>query len=263
MTGCNFRTKDEKYVKQFEGIPHELGYFDSNETSIRFLVTGDQEILNPDIFLFLHGSPGSMEQFAMYHKDTALLEYGLVVSVDRPGYGYSELGRSVPDFHEQAEMLSPLMHRLKKMGRITLIGHSFGGPIAVQLGALFKNHIHHIVLIAPAISPEDEKFVKLARFWKKSPFWWISSKSTKVATEEKLQHQKELTNLSTAWQELTSRVTYMHGTSDKIVPYQNYYYAEKVVPKGLLTRISYEGKGHFIPFSKKKDIIHVLTQNCQ
>jgi pimeloyl-ACP methyl ester carboxylesterase len=84
--------------------------------------------------LLLHGIPGSK---ASWDKVTALLPNDLDVIVpDLLGFGRSERPTTLDDLHvvAQAAALDELLSELG-IERATVVGHDFGGPVAVTLSA--------------------------------------------------------------------------------------------------------------------------------
>lgn len=64
------------------------------------------------------------------------------LSVDLPGFGASPPPASAWGSREYAELLAPLLAD----GGWTVVGHSFGGRVAVQLAAGWPNLVAHVVL---------------------------------------------------------------------------------------------------------------------
>ena len=59
--------------------------------------------------IFLHGSPGGWGAFAGFMRNEQLLQQVYMVSVDRPGYGYSNYGDPIPDLQNQCQLLKPIL----------------------------------------------------------------------------------------------------------------------------------------------------------
>lgn len=48
---------------------------------------------------------------------------------------------------DQARLIEPFLP--KGAGKISIVGHSFGGSVAMMAAAMFKKHVRHLVLIEP------------------------------------------------------------------------------------------------------------------
>src|SRR5882757_1467746 len=59
---------------------------------IHYAMTGDDQL--PSL-VFIHGSPGSWINFRKYMWDTELLRKFRIISIDRPGFGYSDFGKAM------------------------------------------------------------------------------------------------------------------------------------------------------------------------
>ncbi len=103
--------------------------------------------------VFVHGSPATgrafHRQFADHFPEENLLSY------DRPGYGGSA-GFQALDLESQTAVLAALLDRLA-LTNCVLIGHSYGGPIALNLALQRPELIHGVVLVGGSVDPAQEK----------------------------------------------------------------------------------------------------------
>lgn len=112
--------------------------------------------------VLIHGSSGSardvMHAFAPY-----LREKTWVIAVDRPGIGYSR--NHIPDFAlaSPEEQGRAIMQVLEKMGvsKPIIVGHSWGGSVAVAMAMTFGDKLSGVMAIAPPLYP-----------WKGKPVWY-------------------------------------------------------------------------------------------
>ena len=58
--------------------------------------------------LFVHGTPGSWDAFKAYLKNKELLQYYRIISIDRPGFGYSDFGNAM-NLTEQTKIIAAWM----------------------------------------------------------------------------------------------------------------------------------------------------------
>lgn len=213
----------------------------------------------------MHGAPGSNDNFSKLMKDSVLNDVANWISVDRLGYGFSGLGKSEESIQIQSESLLDVFEPfIKKTPLVVLIGWSYGGPIVSKMALDKPNKIDHVIMLAPAIDPEIERFFALGKFaqWKLTR--WFVPKPLRVAQDEKLQHVQELKALENQWKELIVPVTNIHGTKDDLVPYENIYFVGEKFPNKTTDTLSIDNVGHLFPVSQpeltRKLIIEVIER---
>ncbi|CZF86732.1 alpha/beta fold hydrolase [Grimontia marina] len=190
--------------------------------------------------IFIHGSPGSKEAYDDYLGHPALQHLELV-SVDRPGFGESGLPVET-SIQKQAEALIGLVHTGKETW---VVGHSLGGPIALQLALLAPDSVSGLLLIASAFDPKLE-----------SPKWYNYITDTLLANfvlpddllksnREMMVLDKELEKLAAQnWSVLKMPVILVHGAEDDLANPGNSRYAKAKLPSAELMMMP--GEGHFI-----------------
>lgn len=231
-----------------------IGWTGEADSSLRYIEV-NQTTTDAPVLVFIHGAPGGADAYFKYLKDSALAQDFVLISVDRLGYGSSYPKQSEPSISAQAEALYPIIERFKDTDRkIYLVGHSYGGPIAAKVAMSCSEAITGIVLLAPAIDPDHEKVFWVTKFGKIRPTRWITPRGLRVATDEKLAHADELRLLEPDWPLVRSKVVYMHGTNDKIVPYANFDFAQKVLQHVDPEMISIPDENHFLPW-KQYDLV--------
>ena len=240
----SFRSSDSKLNDFLDknGLNGGVKSVEIEGRQVRYMYSGN--VSTGKIFLFIHGAPGSLDMFKSYHKNGQLKEAGLIVSVDRPGYGYSGHGNPVTSIMKQAEMINEVIEEQFAGRDILITGHSLGAPIAAAVAYLNPEQVSRIILAAGAVVPEHEKFVSLARVCNFPPIRWISWKDTRVATDEKLSHVNALREIEHIWKKLDCEVIVQHGTSDRLVPYSNVAFLENQVSAENLYIEQLKGKGH-------------------
>jgi pimeloyl-ACP methyl ester carboxylesterase len=98
--------------------------------------------------LLIHGLAGQMGHFTYGVADRLAGEYR-VVTVDRPGSGYSVRAATAPaDLSAQAAALAALIGKLE-LGRPLVVGHSLGGAVALALALEHPGLVSGLALVAP------------------------------------------------------------------------------------------------------------------
>jgi pimeloyl-ACP methyl ester carboxylesterase len=113
--------------------------------------------------VLIHGLPGTAEDFDAV---TPLLTGHRTIAIDRPGFGYST-GGYVPF----ARQLSTIEALLRKLGvvRPILVGHSYGGTIALGFAERYPGQARGLVLVDAAAAGQhlgsfDEAQAHLVKF---------------------------------------------------------------------------------------------------
>jgi pimeloyl-ACP methyl ester carboxylesterase len=104
---------------------------------LRYLETPGRE---PAVLL-LHGQPGTAEDF---ERLTPLLAGHRTIAIDRPGYGFST-GGYFP-FDRQLSALDQTLAALK-VHKAILVGHSYGGTVALGYGETRPARVAGLVLM--------------------------------------------------------------------------------------------------------------------
>lgn len=94
--------------------------------------------------LLIHGLPGTAEDFA---RVTALLPAYRTIALDRPGYGFSSGGHHGVD--RQLAALVALLDR-ERVERAIVVGHSYGGTLALALAERAPERVRALVLVDAA-----------------------------------------------------------------------------------------------------------------
>jgi pimeloyl-ACP methyl ester carboxylesterase len=98
--------------------------------------------------LLIHGLAGQMGHYAYGVADQLAGQFR-VITVDRPGSGYSVRHDSTAaDLSTQAAALAALIRKLQ-LGRTMVVGHSLGGAVALTLALEHPDLVAGLALLAP------------------------------------------------------------------------------------------------------------------
>lgn len=231
LSSCSYlqwRDTDEEIYAAFAKaeIPSKIAYvtIDSIDLKIRIQsITREGQDIN---LVFLHGSPSSLSAWNGYLKDSTLSHQVNMHAIDRPGYGYSNFGDAITSIDTQGKLMSAVIEE-KGLENVIAIGSSYGGPLAARL-ALENDAVKGVIMISPAIDPENEKRIWQSDF---TQFWltrWLVPTGYRVAGDEKDTHAAELALIADDWSNLSIPVLHIHGDADDLVPYINVEYSKKV-----------------------------------
>jgi pimeloyl-ACP methyl ester carboxylesterase len=226
--------------------------------SMHYAKTGNDTF--PTLF-FVHGSPGSWDAFSVYLKDKDLLAKYRMVSVDRPGFGYSEFGNA-KDLDQQSKLISPLLKILNNKKPMYVVGHSLGGPMAVKLDADNPGVFSGMVLLAASVDPAAENPEKWRPVLYKTPLKYFIPGAFRPSNEELWYLKKDLKDLAADFSKITCPVWIIHGDKDKFVPVSNADYAKKMLVNAKSVEVKIlKGAPHFIPWEPwYKDVKEVLMR---
>jgi len=115
--------------------------------------------------VLIHGNPGSCQDWSRLYGPLATRYCGF--AFDRPGHGHSDRPNHRPiTVDVQAQMLHTALKELNDEQPI-LVGHSWGGALALAYALEFQNDVAGLVLLAPAAYESDDG----VSFLTKLPAW--------------------------------------------------------------------------------------------
>lgn len=265
MLTMSFRYSDRKITSLFRGedLHPEIKYHNFNGQMLRYIELTTNK--NLPYVIFIHGAPGSSADYYDYFRNEELYERVNLISIDRLGYGYSDFGNSHTSIQQQGEAIQSIIEKSCLSQDVILVGHSYGGPIAVRMAMDNPTSYKSLLLLAPALDPENEKVIKIARLADMKWISWIIPAALMVAADEKFSHTEELKKMIPFYNKIAIPICHIHGTKDSLVPYENLDFSIKHFPNNLIEQVILEGEDHFLPWSQKeligKRIIAAATEN--
>lgn len=252
-SSCKFRMSDKKIYRSFvkETTQPQVRRYKALGKEINYVEVGDDSL--PTV-IFIHGAPGSLSAFMSFLKDSTLQRRAKLISVDRPGYGFSSFGKAVTSIEEQAALIRPILEQNQHPQPPILVGHSYGGTVIARLAMDYPELVGALVMAAPAIDPENEKI-----FWISYPadwwmFRWMVPRILQVTNDEKLSHVNELKKMQPNWEKVQAPTTFIHGEKDKLVPIANSKFGAKQMTNAQVDTIYDAQLNHLIPW-KRPDLI--------
>lgn len=133
-------------------IPPIGTFVELPNTTLHIVDRGTTQASMPPV-LMLHGLGGQLHHFA-YHVLDALAKRTRVITLDRPGSGYSSRRPGeATTLRQQADTFVALLDRLQ-IDKALVVGHSLGGALALALAIYHPNRVAGLALITPlAFSP--------------------------------------------------------------------------------------------------------------
>lgn len=195
--------------------------------------------------LLIHGTPGDGSGWGELLLDPPP---GLeLVAVDRPGFGGSAVTGVRPTLEAQAMALEPFL--AVRDGRATVVvGHSYGGPVALDLAARFPDRVAAVVVVAGSVDPQLEEW----RWFNVAAdlFAWLLPVAIRNSNDEVRALAGELEDLARRLPAVRAPVVLLHGVRDALVPYANVDFMVEALsgaPAVEVRRV--EDAGHFVPWT--------------
>jgi pimeloyl-ACP methyl ester carboxylesterase len=229
--------------------------------NIHFVKTGSDD--NPTIY-FIHGSPGSWNVWEKYLYDKDLLAHFRMIAADRPGFGFSEFGKTM-DMQKQADLLATLIDSTDNDREYYVVGHSFGAPVAIRIASQRPAKVKGLFILAGTIDPSKEKksLWRLAITYTPLRWWlppgWRYSNQEMYKLKDGLQDQKD------DYRRINCPVWLLYGEKDKIASLKNMEYGKGMLVNAVpCTAIVLNGQKHFIlwtAYDKIKDLLLNLNKS--
>jgi pimeloyl-ACP methyl ester carboxylesterase len=253
------RISDDKAKQQFleNGVQLQTSVKKSNGFPLHYAQTGSDTL---PTLLFVHGTPGSWDAFASYLRNKELLQHYRIISIDRPGFGYSDFGNAM-NLSAQTEIIAAWMDSVYNNKPMIIIGHSLGGPMTIKLAAARPQYTKALVILAGSQDPAAEKPEKWRPILFKTPLNYLVPGAMRPSNEELWYLKKDLVDMKPEYEKITCPVYILHGNKDMLVPYSNVAYTQKMLTKtDSIFVTTFEKENHFIVWTREKEIVELLMK---
>lgn len=255
-----FRKSDKTAIASFaeRGIILYTKSIHKGGHTLHFVQTGADSL---PTLVFIHGTPGSWTAFEPYLMDSLLLTRFRMISIDRPGFGYSDFGDAM-HMDQQAEIMGPVIQSFKNGQPLWLIGHSMGGPIILQLEKDYPGLATGLVLIAGSIDPAAENPEKWRPVLFKTPLNYLVPGAMRPSNRELWYLKEDLKILAPFLPKISCTVLFIHGREDNMVPPSNVPFGMATLSGAALKDTLWLDGNHFIPWTKFDTIRNYLMARC-
>jgi pimeloyl-ACP methyl ester carboxylesterase len=215
------------------------------------------------VVFFVHGSPGSWSAFSGFMKDEDLLKKVKMVSVDRAGFGYSDLGNGEKSLEKQAAYLKPIVKKYKqKDKKLILVGHSLGGPMLARMAIDYPELIDNLIFVAPSIDPTLEP-TRWYRYILDSVFIrYMIPRSFRASNLEILYLKEDLEAMLPFWENIHQPTIVIQGKKDVLVHPDNAKFAQKMLINAQSVQIWLkDDMNHFVPWSNPELIKEAILKS--
>src|SRR5271168_2491226 len=148
---CSVAQSDSVY-------PLQDGFVDANGVMIYYATMGRGEPL-----LILHGGPGASHDYFLPYL-APLARHHKIIFIDERGSGKSQKleDRSAYTIENMVEDVEAVRQGLG-LGKISLLGHSYGGALAQAYALKYQRNLSHLILASTWSSTEalNQVFVRM------------------------------------------------------------------------------------------------------
>jgi pimeloyl-ACP methyl ester carboxylesterase len=261
LSGCfRMRLQDHKAEAVFErkGVPLQIMDTLIAGHNIHFAISSRSDLL--PTLVFIHGSPGSWGHYKKYMLDPDLSQKFRMISIDRPGFGYSDFGNAT-NLETQARLIGTVLKQLKTDAPMHLCGHSMGGPVVVKLAADNPGLFKSIIIVAGAIDVAQEKKEHWRHIMGRPVLRWMLPGAFRPSNTELLYLKKDLIPLQADFQNIRCAVRFVHGDKDTWVPIANVDFGIKMMVQAKRIQVdTLHGADHQVPWKRFQDLKEILLQ---
>ena len=193
------------------------------------------------------------------------------LAVDLPAFGGTSPLPGKPQVSDYSEFVKNLIKKLE-LNNVFLLGHSFGGQIAVDFSLRYPQLLKHLTLLSPAAIRNDQPSLKsrLARrvrplVKKLSPqiYQYLLSLTASSDYFQSSEHQRELLkhilhlDFSDKISSIKTPTSIIWGTEDHVIPNRGKFLAENIPNSKLFVLY---GSDHSPHINSPQKFLHYLSQ---
>ncbi|HZF64297.1 MAG TPA: alpha/beta hydrolase [Chitinophagaceae bacterium] len=227
------------------------------DRNMHYAVSGSDSL---PTLVFIHGSPGSWSNYRAFMWDSSLLKKYRIMSIDRPGFGYSDFGRAM-HLQDQCRLIMPIIEKFSNGKALYLCGHSMGAPIALQLSASNPQLVSNLILVGAPLDVGLEEKETWRSVMGVKPLYYALPGAFGPSNTELLYLKTDLIGLQKEFKKVRAKVKFIHGDKDKRVPIANVAYGKKMLINAAhISCDTLFGAGHLIPWENEMLFRNLLLQ---
>lgn len=236
--------------------------FEYEDIKINYVDLGKKD---GEAIVYLHGWGQNIEMMMPIAKP--FLDTNRIIIIDLPGFGESEEPKRAWTLQDYVKMIHELLDKLK-IKEPNIIGHSFGGKLAILYGSQYKTK--RLVLLASPYKIKIQKVTtkmkvlkslkkvpglnKIADAMKKHMGSTDYKNATPMMREILVKHVN--TDATEDAKKITCPTLIVWGTNDQAVPVADAYDLEKIIKNS--GTVIYDGCTHYAYLERLNQTISVL-----
>ncbi len=253
LLSCSFMPDE---LQQFFKLPLpavERGRYLFNTEQISYVRTGNPAGMP---VVFVHGSPGSWEDWKLILSRSRLKERFNLIAVNRPGWeDKPSTNRVVPELATQSRMLGKALDLGKAGQRVILVGHSLGGPLVLQMAADYPEKVAAIVLLAPSLDPDLDAVLWYNKLAEYKVIRYFLPRPLAKSNDEIMALPQALRALGEEMAAIDKPVVLVQGDKDELVDPGNAVYARKKLIHARYHEVILPNFGHLIPHLRPAEVV--------
>ena len=206
----------------YNDIPGKTIDIRRTNSGLRYLSIGDAD---KKALVLVHGAPGGHFDWKQMASRADLYDHYRLLIVERPGYGDTQPRKAEPSVQVQAERLLEVLEAESRPA--TVLGHSYGGPVAVVMAALAPNRIDRVIGVSGQYDPDNEVTFSISYWIDFALFKYLLPRWIWVSNVEKLAHPAALRDVLPHYEQVQAPVLLIHGDADALVPYDNSLFLQR------------------------------------
>ncbi|MEM8906725.1 MAG: alpha/beta hydrolase, partial [Bacteroidota bacterium] len=203
----------------YQDLTHQPLSIQYTSSGLRYLSIGEAD--KPPLVL-VHGAPGSCMDWKGFALFPQIYDHYRLLIVERPGYGGTRPRGAEKSIETQARRILEVL--ADETQAAVVMGHSYGGPVAMVMAALSPEKIAQVIGVAGAYSPDHEVTFAISHYVKFGIFKYLLPRMLWVSNVEKLSHPASLRAIEPFYEKIKVPVVLLHSTIDRLVPYENATY---------------------------------------
>lgn len=240
----------------YSEIPYENWTIDRTASGVRYLTIGDPD---KKALVLVHGAPGGAFDWKGFASRADVYDHYRLVIVERPGYGGTKPGGAERSVIDQAARIVEVLDSETKP--VTVLGHSYGGPVAVAMGALAPDKIDRVIGVSGQYDPDNEITFPISYFVNFLVFKYILPRWLWVSNVEKLSHPDALRELLALYPKVKAPVLLIHGDKDTLVPYENSPFLQRHLTAES-TLFTVEGGDHPLHMTWTNELVDLVIADA-
>jgi pimeloyl-ACP methyl ester carboxylesterase len=207
--------------------------------------------------VLLHGAPTDASSWNKLIERRGEIHAGEICAVDRMGYGNST-NEDELTLAGHAEAIAPLLHE-DAGPRPILVGHSYGGPVALRLAADYPEQVGGVVLVAGAC----DAYMQDSQWFRRGldGIRLIVPEDWERANRELLALTDENRAMEPLLDQVACPVVIVHGTWDGVCPHDSTvtYLQERLINAESVRVVSIKRARHNLQLTHLDEVINAIN----